>query len=758
MKKIDEGVELFDEIWEKVYSAEQQNQKEKYEMDLKKEIKKLQRLRDQVKSWIGSSDVKDKEPLVEARKLIETKMEAFKFCEKETKTKTYSKEGLAKAEKLTPEELAKQATCKWISEIIDQFENLIEERDLEVEKLSAGRGKKTNKHTIDECNHYLQMHKYHLMKLEGIVRLVNNDVLNVDVVDPIKEDLEYYLDSYDDDDYQQAYDEDFFYEALGLDELNVVEVDHVTQIANTSDKGNKKGGKGNNDDMETRSKGSDKGKAKKSKKAASSGSIMIPLTIGRANKGKAARAASLRKGGDDETSQPGTTNPLLGTPTKAGPGGIGRRSGSGGSSILNGPTPTTIPASSSVPTSVTTHAPASSMAAILKRETEQQERERQAKVRYVCSYFLIYVVFPFHYPSYFHRVLYLDFFFLFYFSMSDSRSTKAVEHLRFQQQQQAAMLLQQQQAQQLRQQQEALVRQQQEAVAAAAKQKLMQEQQAAAQTAALRQQQLEAALRQQQLQAQAQQQAAAAQQQQAVQQQAQQAGAVGTAGQQQDALKLQQQQDTSSIRSSGTSGTTGLDIIAGLNGLGLTNDSTASVGSASHKRNMSGDGGSLLSNSANTSNTNASGGNTAANNTGVLQESFATLPQSNEHDRTNIRSKSYTPQNPYPATPASYPIQPNAIFENPAIFEKLGTDALFYIFYYKQGSYQQYLAARELKKQSWRFHKKYMTWFQRHEEPKVTTDEYEQGTYVYFDWETGWCTRIKQDFRFEYSFLEDTLQ
>lgn len=44
---------------------------------------------------------------------------------------------------------------------------------------------------------------------------------------------------------------------------------------------------------------------------------------------------------------------------------------------------------------------------------------------------------------------------------------------------------------------------------------------------------------------------------------------------------------------------------------------------------------------------------------------------------------------------------------------------------------------------------------QRHEEPKVTTDEYEQGTYVYFDYETGWCQRIKSDFRFDYSFLED---
>lgn len=46
------------------------------------------------------------------------------------------------------------------------------------------------------------------------------------------------------------------------------------------------------------------------------------------------------------------------------------------------------------------------------------------------------------------------------------------------------------------------------------------------------------------------------------------------------------------------------------------------------------------------------------------------------------------------------------------MFEKLNTDTLFLIFYYQQGTYQQYLAARELKRQSWRFHKKYMTWFQ----------------------------------------------
>ena len=43
-----------------------------------------------------------------------------------------------------------------------------------------------------------------------------------------------------------------------------------------------------------------------------------------------------------------------------------------------------------------------------------------------------------------------------------------------------------------------------------------------------------------------------------------------------------------------------------------------------------------------------------------------------------------------------------------------------------QGTKAQYLAAKALKKQSWRFHTKYMMWFQRHEEPKTITEDYEQ--------------------------------
>jgi len=135
-----------------------------------------------------------------------------------------------------------------------------------------------------------------------------------------------------------------------------------------------------------------------------------------------------------------------------------------------------------------------------------------------------------------------------------------------------------------------------------------------------------------------------------------------------------------------------------------------------------------------------------------LDASTRTAPRKADSERP----KQYVPRNPY-NTPAAFPSSPAAAFDDPRVFEKLGTDTLFFIFYFCQGTYQQYLAAKQLKKQSWRYHNKYMTWFQRHEEPKVSTDEYEQGAYVYFDYETGWCQRIKSDFTFEYNFLEDEL-
>lgn len=648
MKKVDEGVLLFDEIWEKVYAAEQQNQKEKYEVDLKKEIKKLQRLRDQIKTWIGSSDVKDKDALLDARKLIETKMEQFKICEKETKTKTYSKEGLMRQEKLDPQEQAKKDCTQWIADYIEQLNVLVEDRDVEVEKLSSGKGKKTNRHLIEEHSEVMNNHKFHVSKLEGIMRLVNNDRLPVETVEEIKEDLDYYVEAHEDEDYMLSYDEEIFYEPLGLDTLDVVNVDRVTQAPATGK------GKSARDDETSASSGS-KRKDKAAKKVAAATATM-PLTIGRAR--VASAGETVKK-----------------TPTKA------ERSQSAGTAL--GPTP-----AARAPPVPPTSGP--SMAALLKKDSEQQEKERQQKAALQQAQQ--------------QRLL------------QEQQARQQAEQLRQQQ------LLKQQQEAQQRQQQEALRQQQ------AAQQKVAQ------QEALKRQQAQEAAAKQQQLQ---QQQEAAKQLQLQQQQQAQLQA------------QLQQQQQAQAAQQQASSGQGAIEglLTSGLGGLSLGStesgsgggspiDSAAAISPNQQQRNA----------------VPAAGFDATSSYLGALNDSFLHCPSNADSER----QRTYTPRNPYP-TPSSYPSTPSQIFDNPAVFEKLGTDCLFFIFYYAQGTYQQYLAARELKKQSWRYHKKYMTWFQRHEEPKVTTDEYEQGTYVYFDYETGWCQRIKSDFRFEYSFLEDSL-
>ena len=118
----------------------------------------------------------------------------------------------------------------------------------------------------------------------------------------------------------------------------------------------------------------------------------------------------------------------------------------------------------------------------------------------------------------------------------------------------------------------------------------------------------------------------------------------------------------------------------------------------------------------------------------MLNASRLTCPTPLDSEKPNH----YSPQNPYAYTPAHYPQEPLSLFDDPRLYSRIDTDSLFYAFYYRQGTYQQYLAAKALKSQSWRFHKQYQTWFQRHEEPKNITEEFEQGTYRFFDYESTW--------------------
>ena len=102
------------------------------------------------------------------------------------------------------------------------------------------------------------------------------------------------------------------------------------------------------------------------------------------------------------------------------------------------------------------------------------------------------------------------------------------------------------------------------------------------------------------------------------------------------------------------------------------------------------------------------------------------------------RPRHYRPSHPYMYTPPYYPQEPLTVLDDARVYNRVDTDTLFYAFYYRQGTYEQYLAAKALKGASWRFHKMYQTWFQRHEEPKQITEEYEQGTYRFFDYESTW--------------------
>lgn len=63
---------MFEDIYKKLTQSTNPSQKEKLEDSLKKEIKKLQRSRDKIKGWASQNDIKDKKPLQDQRKLIET--------------------------------------------------------------------------------------------------------------------------------------------------------------------------------------------------------------------------------------------------------------------------------------------------------------------------------------------------------------------------------------------------------------------------------------------------------------------------------------------------------------------------------------------------------------------------------------------------------------------------------------------------------------------------------------------------------------
>ncbi len=210
LKKVQEGVEVFDSIWNKVHDTEHANQKEKFEADLKKEIKKLQRYRDQIKTWAASSEIKDKKQLMDARKLIEREMERFKVCEKETKTKAFSKEGLGQQPKTDPRERARNEAREWLNRVVDGLNTQLDTFEAEMESLATAKKGKQKPARLTHLEESAARHREHITKLEQarstprsgermcagssqlstcvaqILRLLDNEAINPDDLTDVK--------------------------------------------------------------------------------------------------------------------------------------------------------------------------------------------------------------------------------------------------------------------------------------------------------------------------------------------------------------------------------------------------------------------------------------------------------------------------------------------------------------------------------------------------------------------------------------------
>merc|ERR1712154_28157 len=160
---------------------------------------------------------------------------------------------------------------------------------------------------------------------------------------------------------------------------------------------------------------------------------------------------------------------------------------------------------------------------------------------------------------------------------------------------------------------------------------------------------------------------------------------------------------------------------------------------------------------------------------GIINNSYNKRPEPFDTHEPSINK----PDHPYSA-PFCFPKERMKLFDNSSIFGLMDLDTLFFIFYHQSGSYQQFMAAKQLKIRGWSFNKKYSAWFQRHfvsnnanksnnvdvndqsvkslqgkGQHIIVDNKYEFGTYIFFDRNKSWQIRMRDNFKFDYKFLED---
>ncbi|KAG2356977.1 Not1 N-terminal domain, CCR4-Not complex component-domain-containing protein [Suillus spraguei] len=710
LKKVGEGVEVFESIYEKMQASTNQTQKEKLETDLKTQIKKLQRLRDQIKAWVASNDIKDKSALLENRRLIETQMEKFKACEKEMKTKAFSKEGLIQSAKLDPKAQEKLEVTTWLQSQVEELLLQVEQAEAEIETLQGSGGKKRGKGSsssagrLEDLEHLNERRKWHVNRLELILRLLDNGSLTTDRVQALKEDVQYFVESNTDEDFNE-------YEGI-YDELNLEEEEEQFGLAGDDDDDSDESDAAS-DDRPPRTP--NKRHEKDEESVASSKRDDSPVQK------KAGMTLQLRK-------------PSIATEVKPPPN----------------PNFTQQPMASILRANLQ---PATTRPPALHRFATPQQQPLPS------HHNLLNRMFPGSNDIYafdnavgfakrparfaIHIITKLDASIGYESDDSPAISEAVPSSISGP----AATSSPQRQQKEPASSPHLTRAPSPAAPPPASASAVPQFQPVTNGTSQINQPptQLPAS--------------ASSPLPQQIHQVTMAPSALPTPPASSTSVIQQAQQYPPGIKVPQSIEQQPAPIQAVQQPIGGSQrpPSTAPAQQPQHP----------------SSRPAASG--TFPGSLSDLVASFETVKQKAPHRMTNLgevhklldgsysnipqpqdteKPKYYVPRNPF-ATPAFYPQTPHPILSTPGIFSQIDVETLFYVFYYLPGTYQQYMAAKELKRQSWRFHVKYMTWFQRHSEPQAITEEYEQGVYVYFDWEGSWCQRKKSDFRFEYRYLSE---
>ncbi|CAI4064750.1 CCR4-NOT core subunit NOT3 SKDI_09G1250 [Saccharomyces kudriavzevii IFO 1802] len=218
-KKINEGLEIFNSYYERHESCTNNpSQKDKLESDLKREVKKLQRLREQIKSWQSSPDIKDKDSLLDYRRSVEIAMEKYKAVEKASKEKAYSNISLKKSETLDPQERERRDMSEYLSQMIDELERQYDSLQVEIDKLLLlNKKKKTSSTSNDEkkeqFKHFQGRYRWHQQQMELGLRLLANEELDPQDVKNVQDDINYFVESNQDADFVE---DETIYDGLNL--------------------------------------------------------------------------------------------------------------------------------------------------------------------------------------------------------------------------------------------------------------------------------------------------------------------------------------------------------------------------------------------------------------------------------------------------------------------------------------------------------------------------------------------------------------